>query len=234
MTGSFPISPPPSPLVAASKSTYETIASNTDPRLKQIGTGLSEPDIANLFNESLVHAFHDLREVILYREFFHKQECILPKIEVEYFSVKAYQTLYRALSIAFEFRGVRSPQQEPCRLALLVFWYANYAIHLPDSGMLRSLTMQLKSALEQSDPQSLWQPHCRLFIWVTFLGAYISVGQREHCWFMMYLARAARLQGLSTSHDLKVVLQPFFYIDRIYSKGLERVWDEASMLIDAI
>lgn len=234
MTRSSPISPPPSLLAAASKSTYERITSYTDPQLKQIGTKLFEPDIASLFDKSLLRAFRDLREVILYREFFHNEECVLPEIEVEYFSVKAYETLHRALSIPFQLPMATSPQQEPCRLALLVFWHANYAIHLPDSGIFRSLTTQLKSALEQSDPQSLWQPHYRLFIWVTFLGAYISVGQREYSWFMMYLARAARHGGLHTSDDLKAVLLPFFYIDRIYCKGLENIWDEASVLMEAI
>jgi hypothetical protein len=193
-----------------------------------------EPDIARLFDESLVQAFRDLREVILYREYFHNQECILPEIEVEYFTIKAYETLHSALSIPFQFPRAMSPQQEPCRLALLVFWHANYAIHLPDSGIFRSLTKQLKSALEQTDLQSLWQPHYRLLVWVTFLGAYISVGQREHSWFMMYLARAARQRDLRTSNDLKTMLQRFFYIDRIYHKGLEDLWDEASILIEVI
>jgi hypothetical protein len=193
-----------------------------------------EPDIARLFDESLVQAFRDLREVILYREYFHNQECILPEIEVEYFTIKAYETLHSALSIPFQFPRAMSPQQEPCRLALLVFWHANYAIHLPDSGIFRSLTKQLKSALEQTDLQSLWQPHYRLFVWVTFLGAYISVGQREHSWFMMYLARAARQRDLRTSNDLKTMLQRFFSSDRSYHKGLEDLWDEASILIEVI
>jgi hypothetical protein len=234
ITRSFPISPPPSPLIAASKSTYERIASNTDPQLRQIGCRLFEPDIANLFDECLVHAFHDLREVILYREFFRTEESILPEVEVEYFSVKAYETLHRALSIPFQSPTTSSPQQEPCRLALLVFWYANYDIHLPDSALLRSLTIQLKAALDQSDPQTLWQPHYRLFIWVTFLGAYISVGQREHSWFVMYLARAARRRDLKSAQDLKTALRRFFYIDHIYCKGLESIWEEASILMDAI
>jgi hypothetical protein len=234
ITRSFPTSPPPSPLIAPSKSTYERIASSTDPQLQQIASRLFEPDITGLFDERLVRAFHDLRDVILYREFFHTRECTLPEIEVEYFSVKAYETLHCALAIPFQPRRTSSPQQEPCRLALLVFWYANYAIHLPDSAMLRSLTTQLKAALEQSGPQALWQPHYRLFIWVLFLGAYISVGQREHPWFMMYLARAARQQRLKSAQDLKTALQPFFYIDRIYRKGLEGIWDGVSLLMDAI
>jgi len=231
---SFPISPPPCPLTAASTSTYERIASNTDPQLQQMGSRLFEPDLAKLFDECLVRAFHDLREVILYREFFHTQECVVPEIEVEYFRVKSHQILHRVLSIPFQSSTALSPQQEPCRLALLVFWYANYRIHLPDSVMLRSLTTQLKAALVQSNPQALWQPNYELFIWVTFLGAYISVGHREHPWFVIYMARVARLQGLESAQDLKAVLQSFFYIDRIYGEGLESIWGEVSILMDAI
>jgi hypothetical protein len=231
---SFPIVPPPSPLVAASTSTYDRIASSTDPQLKQIGTGLLDPDVAGLFDEPLVQAFRDLREVTLYREFFHNQECPLPEIEVEYFSVKAYETLHRVLSMPFQFLRMTSPQQEPCRLALLVFWHANWAIHLPDSGVFRSLTAQLKSALQKSSLHSLWHPHDRLLVWVVFLGAYISAGQKEHSWFMMYLARSARQLGLKSSKELKAVLQRFFYIDRIYRKGLEGIWNEANILMDAL
>jgi len=231
---SFPVLPPPSPLVAASASTYDRITSCTDPQLKQIGTGLLDPGVASLFDESLVRAFRDLREVTLYRECFRNQECVLPEIEVEYFSVKAYETLHCVLSMPFQFPRATSPQQEPCRLALLIFWHANWAIHLPNSSIFRSLTTQLKSALEQSNLQSLWHPHDRLLIWVTFLGAYISAGQREHSWFMMYLARSARQRGLKYSKELRAVLQRFFYIDRIYHKGLEGIWDEVSILMDAL
>jgi hypothetical protein len=231
---SFPIMPPASPLLAASASTYDKITSSADPQLKQMGTGLLNPDVASLFDESLVQAFRDLREVTLYREFFHNQECGLPEIEVEYFSAKAYETLHRLLSMPFQFPKATSPQQEPCRLALLIFWHANWAIHLPDSGVFRSLTDQLKSALQQSNLQTLWHPHDKLFIWVMFLGAYISVGQKEHSWFMMYLARSIQQRGLKYSQELKAVLQHFFYIDRIYRKGLEDIWNEASILVDAL
>jgi hypothetical protein len=231
---SFPILPPPSPLVAASASTYDRITSGTDPQLKQIGTGLLDPGVASLFDESLVRAFYDLREVTLYRECFRDQECVLPEIEVEYFNVRAYEILHLVLSMPFQFPRATSLQQEPCRLALLVFWHANWAIHLPSSILFRSLTTQLKSALEQSNLQSLWYPHDRLLIWATFLGAYISAGQRQHSWFMMYLARSARQRGLKCSQELKAVLQRFFYIDRIYHKGLEDIWDEVSVLMDAL
>ena len=231
---SFPILPPPSPLVAASASTYDRVTSSTDPQLNQIGTGLLDPGVANLFDELLVQTFRDLREVTLYGEFFHNRECVLPEIEVEYFSAKAYGILHRVLSMPFQFPRATSPHQEPCRLALLVFWHANWAIHLPDSGVFRSLTTQLKSALDQSNLQSLWHPHDRLLIWVMFLGAYISAGQREHSWFMMYLARSARQRGLKCSNELKAVLQRFFYIDRIYRKGVEDIWDEVSILMDAL
>jgi len=234
ITRSFPILPPPSPLVAASASTYDRITSSTDPQLKHMGTGLLDPGVASLFDELLVQAFRDLREVTLYREFFHTRECVLPEIEVEYFNVKAYETLYRVLSMPFQFPRATSPQQEPCRLALLVFWHANWAIHLPDSGLFRSLTTQLKSALEQSNLQSLWHPHDMLLIWVMCLGAYISAGQREHSWFITYLARSARQRELKCSKELKAVLQRFFYIDRIYRKGVEDIWDEVSILMDAL
>ncbi len=234
MTRQFPIVPPASPLPTAASSTYDMIMVGTDPQLMAIGTALLDPALAPLFDPELIDAFRGMREVILYREYFHDKECNLSSVEIEYFNVKGYETLYRTLAVPHERNDPLSPQQEPCRIALLIFWHARWRIHQPNSGIFRSLTTQLKDALEQTNLKSLWHPHTGLLIWAAFMGACISVGQREHSWFIAYLVRAARVMGLRQSTDIKPLLVRFFYIDRVYGKKLEDIWEEVKMLIDAI
>lgn len=234
MTRSYPMEPPLLPLATAPSSTYNMIMSGVGPQLQEIGTGCLEPTKAPLFSQKLIQIFRDIREVILYREYFHERECVIPAIEIEYFTVEGYHTLFRALSLPFDHQELNLPQEEPCRIALIIFWHANYHIQQPNSAIFRSLTAQLKTGLEQSELKSLWHPHYDLLVWVTFVGACISVGKREHTWFIAYLARAAQKLYLKQSRDLKAVLMRFFYIDRLYHNKLEEIWDEVKILMDAI
>ena len=45
---------------------------------------------------------------------------------------------------------------------------------------------------------------------------------------------AFRMGGLKCSKELMAVLQRFFYINRIYRKGVEDIWDEVSVLMNAL
>jgi hypothetical protein len=195
MTGSLPPAPPVPRLGMISPSTYNTIILGTDPHLKDIGKGILNPEVIAMFDCKMIQAFRDLREVILYREYFHCNECTLPVDEVEYFNNKSYHLRYLALTIPFERQTHTTYKQEPCRIALLIFWNANYLTCQPDSALFRALTTQLKSTLEQSDLELFWGPHHTLLMWVLFLGAHISAGQRERPWFIMNLARGAWLLG---------------------------------------
>lgn len=217
----------------ASSATYDMLMSGINPELRQLGTGLLEPVTSALFGRTLMQAFRDTCEVTVYREYFHSRECVLPIFEFDYFGIKGYEALFRTLSVPFEPQEAVLPQQEPCRIALLIFSHANFEIYQCDSAIFRSLSKQLKSGLEQSDLKSRWHPHQDLLIWALFLGAYISVGQREHTWFIIHLARAAQLVGLKQAPDLKSVLVRFYYIDRIYHNKLEDIWEEAETMMDA-
>jgi len=136
--------------------------------------------------------------------------------------------------VPFEPRLPTSDKEEAGRLALLIFWFCNYQIAQPDSALNRALTIQLKSALEASDLKRLWTPHLDFLTWILLLGAFISAGQRERPWFVLNLARAARVLRLKEWSDVRSRLLPYFYLDRIYLRGMQESWEEARLLADTM
>jgi hypothetical protein len=190
--------------------------------------------MAALFGWQLYQAFHDLREVVLYREYYHHKQCAPPAAELDYYNVKSYNLRYLVLTIPFQNQTPVSDKQEACRIALLIFWNANYQIGDPASALFRRMTTQLKAALGTSDLQHFWDPYFELLVWVLLLGAHISAGQRERPWFAMNLARGARLLKLNDWADVRTILLRYFYIDRVYQKSFEEAWQEARMLVEVL
>jgi hypothetical protein len=233
MTGSLPPAPPTSS-IQIPPSAFDLVLSDTPPSLKDVGNALLLPPVTALFDWQLNQAFHDLREVVLYREYYHHKECAPPATELEYYNVKSYNLRYLVLTIPFQNQTPVSDKQEACRIALLIFWNANYLIGDPASALFRRMTTQLKAALETSDLQHFWDPHFELLVWVLLLGAHISAGQRERPWFAMNLARGARLLKLDNWADARTMLLRYFYIDRIYQKSFEETWQEARMLVEML
>jgi hypothetical protein len=231
MTGSLPPAPPSSNFQVPS-STIDTILSDSPFFLKELGTALLLPEVAALFDWRLNQAFRDLREIVLYREYYHHKECPPPPAELDHFNIKSYNLRYLVLTIPFQMQTPVIDKQEACRIALLVFWNANYLVGQPNSALFRRLTTQLKAALEKSNLQDFWAPHHDLLTWVLFLGAHISAGQRERPWFVINLARGATLLELVEWAETRTLLLRFIYLDRIYEKSFEEVWQEARMLMD--
>ncbi len=229
MTGSFPPAPPSSSLQIRS-SIFETIVSDVQASYRDIGTALSESPVVALFDLQLVQAFRDLREVMLYHEYYHSQTTPLPPAELDHFNIKSYNLHYLVLTLPLQTLPSASDKQEPCCLALLIFWNANYLVGKPDSALFRTLTTQLKAVLEKSDMLEFWGPHFELLMWVLSLGAHILGGQRERAWFVLNLARGARILKLGEWVDLRKVLLRFFCLDRVYQKSLEEALQEANML----
>jgi len=229
MTGSLPPAPPSSSLQIPSL-LFDTITSNAQFTYRDIGTAILEPSVTSLFDWQLAQAFRDLREVMLYREYYQFQSQAPPPAELDHFNIKSYNLRYLILTLPFQMVPPASDKQEPCRLALLIFWNANYMVANPDSALFRALTTQLKVALEKSDMQGVWGPHFELLMWVLFLGAHISGGQRERPWFVLNLARGARILKLGEWDNVRKMLLRFFYLDRVYQKSFQEAWQEAKML----
>ena len=202
--------------------------------MKQMGSGILTPDVENLLDWRISQAFKDMTDVVQYREYYHEKQLRPVAEELDCVNAKSYQFRYAVLSAPFEPRVATSDKEEACRLALLIFWFCNYQISQPDSALNRTLTGQLKTALLASDLKGLWKPHFELLAWILLLGAFISAGQRERPWFVLNLARVARVLGLTDWSEARTLLKRFFYIDRIYAKGMRDSWEEATLLAETM
>ncbi|KIW58095.1 hypothetical protein PV05_02645 [Exophiala xenobiotica] len=234
MTRSLPTAPPTSSLAGLPPSLVEEIRQNLKEDTRQMGTGILTQDADNIMDWRISQAFRDMTDVVQYREYHHEKQLEPREDELDYINAKSYQFRYAALSAPFEPRAPASDKEEACRLSLLIFWFTNYQMSQPDSALNRTLTAQLKAALQASDMKGLWGPYHELLAWVLLLGAFISAGQRERPWFVLNLAKVTRVLRLQDWADVRAVLLKYFYLDRIYAKGMEASWEEASLLAETL
>ena len=234
MTRSLPAAPPTSALPYLPAPLIEEIRRNVSDDIKKTGVGILTPDVEGLLDWRVSQAFRDMRDVVQYREYYHEAQVLPVQEENDYINAKSYQFRYAALSAPFERRNPASDKEEGCRLAMLIFWFSNYQISAPDSALSRTLTAQVKTALQNSDLKGLWGPFYELLTWVLMLGAFISAGQRERPWFVMNLAKVAKQLNLNNWSEIRSLLLKFFYLDRIYARGMEDIWDEAVLLAETL
>ena len=196
-----------------------------------MGSGLSSSVASGILDWRLLQAFQDMKEVVQYGEYYMESPQLLPlDAEIDYINSKSYQFRYMALTTPFEVRQPVSDKQEPCRLSMLIFWFGLKQVTKSDSALSRTLSMQLKNALQKTDLQGAWAPHLELLLWILMMGAYITAGQRERPWFILHLSRVAQIWGLKEWDAVRRVLLRFYYIDRVYATGMREAWTEAMML----
>lgn len=234
LTRSLPAAPPTSTLPSLPPPLLEQIRLNVSDDIKKMGTSILTRDIDTLLDWRISQAFRDMRDVVQYREYYHEKQDLPVQEENDYINAKSYQFRYAVLSAPFEPRAPASDKEEGCRLALLIFWFSNYQVTAPDSALNRTLTAQLKTALQGSDLKGLWGPYYELLTWVLMLGAFISAGQRERPWFVMNLAKVSRVLKLQEWTQVRGLLLKFYYLDRIYAKGMRDIWEEASLLAESL
>ncbi|OAP55302.1 hypothetical protein AYL99_10275 [Fonsecaea erecta] len=234
LTRSLPAAPPTSALPSLPASLVEEIRQNVSKDIQKMGTGILTADVDTVMDWRISQAFRDMKDVVQYREYYHEKQLLPAPDENEYINAKSYHFRYAALSAPFEPREPASDKEEACRLAMLIFWFSNFQISRPDYALNRTLTAQLKTALQASDLKGLWGPHYELLVWVLLMGAYISAGQRERPWFVLNLARVSRVLNLRSWDDVRQVLLKFFYLDRIYAEGMRQSWEEAALLAETM
>ncbi len=233
LTRSLPAAPPTSTLPSLPTKLVEEIRQNVSDDVKKMGTSLSALDADTLLDWRISQAFRDMRDVVPYREYYPEKQVLPVQEENDYINAKSYQFRYAVLAVPFEPRAPASDKEEGCRLALLIFWFSNYQVTAPDSALNRTLTAQLKTALQGSDLKGLWGPYYELLTWVLMLGAFISAGQRERPWFVMNVAKVSKVLKLQEWSEVRGLLLRFYYLDRIYGKGMRDIWEEASLLAES-
>lgn len=70
-----------------------------------------------------------------------------------------------------------------------------------------------------------------MLLWALFLGAHMSLGERERPWFVNMLAVVAQTIQLHGWLQLRALLARFYYVDRVFQEPFRRIWDEVDLII---
>jgi hypothetical protein len=57
---------------------------------------------------------------------------------------------------------------------------------------------------------------------------------KERPWFVMMLAKGARMLRIRHWSEASEKLVRYFYLDRIYAKSFQTIWEEVGLLIDIV
>jgi hypothetical protein len=115
-------------------------------------------------------------------------------------------------------------------MAFVVYSNAHYNVIQPSSEIARCLVQDLQSALKATDLSASWGSLSTTLIWVLFLGAHMSCGQRERPWFIAALAKAARKCGHNSWTDSRTSLLSYYYSDRVFEVPFRVIWTEIESL----
>jgi hypothetical protein len=134
---------------------------------------------------------------------------------------------YHLLSLPFQIR--LTPLQESVRISLFIFYYLTLLRFAP-----AVMSEMLQASLQKTDLPSFWSPYSSLLLWVIFVGVHVSRTKKERPWFVFYLARGVKLLEIQTLDQLRDVLSRFFYLDRLFGKSLTKIWEEVSLVAQAL
>jgi len=236
LTASPPSLAPPAITDGVPQDVMSEVESGTRRSLTPVGQGLLDGFKSSFFSEDMLNTVRDMRESTLFKEYVVDNELGPSFPGSDIMAIKRMHIVHRLLT--FHPRGSsaasRSEMEEACRIALLVFWNANLMLHQPSSAIFRSLTEQLKRALEATDMRFFWTPLSDTLLWILFLGAHISLGQKQRPWFVMQIARGAQILHLQDWTEVRSLLYRFFYLDRVYLTSYKTIWEEAMLLVDVM
>ncbi|CAG8139773.1 unnamed protein product [Penicillium salamii] len=195
--------------------------------------------IPGIFGEAMPQIVYDLLELSWYaewikgntgyREFNDETE--------DYFNSEVLHVEYQLHSDRYTSTGqVKGDNSiEGCtRLALLLFHNsAIWNFYPMIAPLLPKPILALRTALEATIPSGLFALCRDLLFWQLFMGAACSaVLPSERVFFVSEFATAARLQGITSWQEARIVLQGFFYVDRIHLPMLRQIWDETRVQLD--
>ena len=117
--------------------------------------------------------------------------------------------------------------EECVRIALLL--YINTALWRTPLyfNWIMTLRRQLKDALLIIDRRRSNQQEDELILWIIFLGRFASStgAEEERAWWDTELRQAASQLNFRLWPDAKAELQSFYYIEAVYDKPYEQMWN---------
>jgi hypothetical protein len=225
---------------------------------------LTTRPLSHLIHPFILSTIHQLSELMLFQTFDRRSPNPIWTFnatlqDMNYINLSTFHVIYNLLSLPYQSQITLSrlslgaswtpTLQEPLRVSLLLFFYANWRMHEPTSPIMRTLSSQLKDSLD-----AYTSVHCAIFtytiphtyspttdpygsavhgllIWILCLGAHASAGQRERPWFVLQVAVGSRVLGLRRWEDLRRLVLGFFYSDEVYGESFREIWDESCLLL---
>ena len=231
-TRTKPILPTIADNVVISQERFAQILLHSDPSVARQGEGLLSSELTNNFDQSMVRLLEDARIAWVCFEQIGIYD--FPPAEKRSISIKKANIDHRLLSYPFDYYGVYRPVQEACRQAFVLYSNAHYNVVQPSSKIARCLVEDLKVALEKTDMRSCWDDAYRALLWVLFLGAHMSFGQRERPWFVTVLARVVLKLESPSWFSVRAELVRFYYSDRVFQDSFRKIWEEAEILVSIL
>ncbi|KIW59767.1 hypothetical protein PV05_00034 [Exophiala xenobiotica] len=207
---------------------FLSVLSKSEPSIARLGEGLLEPAMREYFDDEFWQLLHDTRRAWVCFERIGIHD--FPVAEKRQVSIKRVNVDHRLLSYPFDHYGAHRPIQEACRLALITYSNAHYNVIQPSSKIARGLVEDLRNALEATALQSYWGTAHNALLWVLFIGAHMSYGQRERPWFVAALARVAQTLQSRDWLQVRALLVSFYYSDRVFQESFRKIWEEVELL----
>ena len=236
ITGDPPIPPPLHGATETMGKEFDTFASIScaSSRLRQLGQAFFEPQIKEILGPQLVSIFRDMSTFISWREYYHLNRAHPNPEEMDHIHAIHWRSHFSALNFPFESQPMQNDMQEPCRIALLVFWNTTNQINQPESVLYGTLAAKLSDALEKSILESFWETSQGMLAWILLLGAFVTEGQPESRWFIMSIASGLRNTGVILWAEMESILLRYLYLERIHQKAFEQIWKDAIKLSEQL
>ena len=233
--------------------------------LTYFGQAFFDSSVEAALGPKLVQLFRNMRALTLWHEHYYYTRERPNDTEVTYFLNMSWKTRFLALNLPYavtpaatkvsrnigvsrqekpyQAQYLQQSMQEPCRIALLIFWNACNQVNRPGSLLYRRLSAQLEIALKAVLPgsshlMSLWElldKHLhKLLLWVLLLGAFITHdsglhdGIDDNDTFLMQLVEYVRLTSIDgklySLEEIERSLNQFLYLERIFGNSMGRLW----------
>jgi hypothetical protein len=239
------------------------------PDLTDVGNAFFLPSIEAVVGRKVGQLCRNMRAFLIWREFRQQNNTNLQafgRSESIYFYSLLWKTLFLALNMPFthaqdpqrtlevpssngELANIpHTPLQEPCRVALLIFWNACNGVNQPGSLIFQTLASLLRSALEDmleasnmSCLSTIWSHFAvelhGLLLWIILMGAFVthdvstprSEQGLDEVFFseviVEFQQRSTRMGSMMRWEEVEEVIKPFLYVDRILADRMRSCWN---------
>jgi hypothetical protein len=221
----------PPPLMRRETVQLRVISSPLHPDQRRVGLALIGSDYVEQFDDRLVQAIRDLREITLWYEYIAVSDHEFPTTDANYYNDLQLQTQYSLFSSSSgQQEGSSGYLQEACRIGLLVYAYAPSLPRSSVAIVIRKLELDLLGVMNRCFLRVEAQPDVargELLMWALFLTAYAFEDEPEWPGIKALLARTGRRLGLVDWEAVRNRLLGFLYTDKVYQELYRMIWIEA-------